>query len=188
MEQLSISTYSRRRALSWVVLALAAGLAWWVWPKALHTAAQAILATKEIKPGNRAPDFTLKNAKGDDVSLESYRGKVVLLNFWATWCGPCKTEIPWFIDLENQYAAKGFTVLGVSMDEDGWKVVNPYVASQKMNYPVLLGDEKVNRLFGGIDALPTTMVIGKDGRFAYIHYGLISKAEYNEEIRTLLKM
>jgi len=188
LEALSNSTYlkpqahSRRRALSWVVLAAAAGLAWWMWPKALHTAAQAILAAKEIKPGNRAPDFTLKNARGDSVSLGDYKGRVVLLNFWATWCGPCKTEIPWFVDLENRYSAKGFTVLGVSMDEDGWKVVSPYVAEHKMNYPVLLGDEHVNQLFGGIEALPTTMIIGKDGRFAYIHYGLVGKARYEQEI------
>ena len=157
-----------------------------MWPKALHTAAQAILAAKEIKPGNHAPDFTLKNAKGESVSLESFQGKVVLLNFWATWCGPCKTEMPWFIELQSQYAARGFTVLGVSMDEDGWKVVNPYVAEQKMNYPVLLADEHVNQLFGGIEALPTTLILGKDGRIAYIHYGLVSKAQYEKEILNAL--
>jgi peroxiredoxin len=168
------------------VLAGAGGLAWWMWPQALHTAAQAILEAKEIKPGNRAPDFTLKNAQGESASLESYKGKVVLLNFWATWCGPCKTEIPWFIELESKYGDQGFTVLGVSMDEDGWKAVTPYVAEHKMNYPVLLADEHVNRLFGGIEALPTTMVIDREGRFASIHYGLISKAEYENEIRRLM--
>ncbi len=174
---------ARRRAWSWIVLAAAAALAWWIWPKALHTAATAILESKEIKAGNGAPDFTLKNARGEAVSLESYRGKVVLLNFWATWCGPCKTEIPWFIDLQNRYGAREFTVLGVSMDEDGWKAVTPYVAAHGMNYPVLLGDEKVNQLFGGIEALPTTMIVDKDGKFAYIHYGLVSEAQYEREIQ-----
>lgn len=169
-----------------MVLAGAAAAAWWIWPKALHTAATAILESKEIKAGNAAPDFTLKDARGGSVSLASFEGKVVLLNFWATWCGPCKTEIPWFIELQNKYGARGFTVLGVSMDEEGWKVVTPYVAEHGMNYPVLLGDEKVNQLFGGIEALPTTMIVDRDGKFAYIHYGLVSAGQYEREIQDAL--
>ena len=99
-----------------------------VWPVVLHKAAQAIVASQEIGTSKTAPDFTLPDAKGERLRLADYKGKVVLLNFWATWCGPCKVEIPWFIEFQKQYQAKGFTVLGVSLDEDGWKVINPYVA------------------------------------------------------------
>jgi len=135
--------------------------------------------------GRPAPDFTL-NDGGRRLQLSSYRGKVVVLNFWATWCGPCKTEIPWFIDFEKEYGKKGFTVLGVSMDEDGWKAINPYVADHGINYPVVLANEEMNQKYGGIEALPTTLVIGRDGKVAYVHSGLIERQEYEKEIRQLL--
>jgi peroxiredoxin len=139
-----------------------------------------------VEPGKTAPDFVLSNSKGERLRLSAYKGKVVLLNFWATWCGPCKTEIPWFVDFETQFQTRGFTVLGVSMDEDGWKVINPYVADHKINYPIVLANEEVNELYGGIEALPTTLLIGKDGKVAFLHAGLISREEYEKEIRQLL--
>ncbi len=134
-----------------------------------------------------APDFTLRDASGAKVKLSDLRGKVVLLNFWATWCGPCVIEIPWFESFEQQYKSKGFEVVGVSMDEDGWKAVKPFVAEHKMNYPVLLGDDSVSQLYGGLDSLPTTFIIDRDGKFAFPpHIGLISKNEYISEIESLL--
>ncbi len=157
-----------------------------VWPLILHKAAQAIVASEEIGASKTAPDFTLPDAKGQRLRLADYKGKVVLLNFWATWCGPCKAEIPWFIEFQKEYQAKGFTVLGVSLDEDGWKVINPYAAEQKINYPVLLGNEEVNQLYGGIEALPTTLLIGRDGKIAYLHSGLVSQNQYKKEILQLL--
>src|SRR5258707_4017532 len=98
-----------------------------------------------------APDFTLMDAAGVSVKLSDYKGKVVLLNFWATWCGPCKLEIPWFIEFEKAYKDRGFATLGVSMDEDGWKAVKPFVAQKAMNYPVMVGDGRGAQLYGGID-------------------------------------
>jgi peroxiredoxin len=134
-----------------------------------------------------APDFTLKDASGAAVKLSDYRGKVVLLNFWATWCGPCKVEIPWFIDFEKQYKDRDFAVLGVSMDDDGWKSVKPYVADKKINYRVVIGSDEVTTLYGGVDSLPTTFIIDRDGRVASVHIGLVSKLTYQDEITKLLE-
>lgn len=140
-------------------------------------------AEKDRKP---APNFTLKDANGKSVSLADYKGKVVLLNFWATWCGPCALEIPWFEQFEQQYKSQGFAVLGVSMDDDGWSAVKPYVEEHKINYRVLLGNDSVSQLYGGLDALPTTFIIDREGNIAYPHVGLIGKNEYLSEIQSLL--
>jgi peroxiredoxin len=177
---------ARRYLLTAVVVACAAIAIWLVWPLAMHKAAQAIIAAREITVTKGAPDFTLKNSVGKRVSLSDFKGKVVVLNFWATWCGPCKTEIPWFEQFQQDWAARGFTVLGVSMDEDGWKAINPFVTEEHMNYPVLLADEEVNQKYGGIDALPTTFLIGRDGKVAFVHSGLAPRGEYEKEIRSLL--
>jgi peroxiredoxin len=134
-----------------------------------------------------APEFTLTDSNGAKVKLSDYKGKVVLLNFWATWCGPCALEIPWFIEFEQQYKAKGFAVLGVSMDDEGWNVVKPYIAEHKLNYRVLLGNDSVSQLYGGLDALPTTYIIDRDGKVAFpAHVGLINKSEYVQEVQSLL--
>ena len=133
-----------------------------------------------------APDFTLKDASGKTLKLSEYRGKVVLLNFWATWCGPCKIEIPWFIDFQQQYKDRDFAVLGVSLDDDGWKSVKPYVEEKKINYRVVIGTEELSALYGGVDSLPTTFMIDRSGRIASTHLGLVSKSEYLTEIQDLL--
>jgi peroxiredoxin len=177
---------ARRRVLTGIVIACVAAGCYLLWPMVLHRAARAIVESREVKAGKPAPDFTLKDAKGDRLRLADYKGKVVLLNFWATWCGPCKTEIPWFVDFEKQFQSRGFTVLGVSMDEDGWKVINPYVAEHKINYPIVLANEEVNEAYGGIEALPTTLILGRDGKVRFLHSGLISRADYEKEIRQLL--
>ena len=134
-----------------------------------------------------APDFTLTDANGTPVKLSDYRGKVVILNFWATWCGPCRIEIPWFEEFEQEYKSKGLEIIGVAMDDDGWSAIKPYIAEHKMNYRVLLGNDSVSQLYGGVDAMPTTFMIGRDGRFAFEpHIGLAGKDEYLSEIQSLL--
>jgi len=134
-----------------------------------------------------APNFSLKDADGRTVQLSDYRGKVVLLNFWATWCDPCRYEIPWFIEFERQHKGQGFAVVGVSMDEDGWQAVKPFISELGINYRILLGDDKVSQLFGGVDALPTSFVIDRDGRIAAVYVGLASKSSYENDLQKLFE-
>lgn len=138
---------------------------------------------KDRKP---APAFTLKDSDGKPVRLSDFKGKVVLLNFWATWCGPCKIEIPWFIDFEQKYKDRGFAVIGVSMDEEGWEVVKPYIARNRVNYRIVVGDDKIAQDYGGVESLPTTFLIDKTGAIAKTHVGLVSKSDYENEILQLL--
>lgn len=144
-------------------------------------------AVKTEKDRKAAPAFTLKDSNGKSVSLADYKGKVVLLNFWATWCGPCKIEIPWFIEFEQKYKDQGFAVLGVAMDEEGWDVVKPYLTKKKINYRTLLGNDSVGALYGGVDSLPTTFIIDRNGKIASVHVGLVSKNDYVHEIQQLVQ-
>jgi peroxiredoxin len=133
-----------------------------------------------------APNFILNDASGRPVQLSSYKGKVVILNFWATWCGGCKVEIPWFIDFQQAYSGRGFQVLGVSFDDDGWKLVKPFIAAKGVNYPVMIGDSHTAALYGGVEALPVSFMIDKSSRIAATHLGVVSKSDYQAEIEKLL--
>lgn len=144
-------------------------------------------AVKPEKDRKRAPDFSLKDASGATVKLSDYKGKVVLLDFWATWCGPCKIEIPWFMEFEQTYKSRGFAVLGISMDEDGWDIVKPYIQERKINYRVLLGNDEAGQLYGGVDSLPTSFLIDRSGKIARVHVGLeTGKDGFKNEILALL--
>src|SRR5579863_4600114 len=138
------------------------------------------------KDRRSAPDFALTDATGASIQLSGYKGKVVLLNFWATWCGPCKVEIPWFVEFEKTYGNRGFAVLGVSLDEDGWTAVKPYIEQKKVNYRVVVDNGATAKKFGGVEALPTTLLIDRDGKIAAEHVGLTSKSTYEDQIEQLL--
>jgi cytochrome c biogenesis protein CcmG/thiol:disulfide interchange protein DsbE len=140
-------------------------------------------AVEEPRP---APDFALPDAQGNEVKLSDLKGKVVLLNFWATWCGPCKIEMPWFVEFQRDYKDKGFAVVAVSLDEEGWEVVKPFAEDLKLNFPVVVGDDELADKFGGIAALPTTFIIDKEGKITATHTGLVSKSDYKDEIESLL--
>lgn len=133
-----------------------------------------------------APDFRLKDIDGNTVRLSDLRGKAVVLNFWATWCPPCKEEIPWFIDLQNKYGSQGLQIVGVSMDEGGKDAVVPFAKQMGINYKVLLGTPEVGDLYGGVNALPTTFYIGRDGKVLEYVPGLIGHREVEDNIKAAL--
>jgi len=132
-------------------------------------------------------NFTLKDINGKDVKLSSLKGKVVLLDFWATWCEPCKLEIPWFAEFQSKYGARGFQAVGVSVDDPVEKL-KPYVAKFKMNYPVLLGlnHDDIQNAYGPLWGIPVTALISRDGKLCAKHSGMSSKQNFQKEIETLL--
>jgi peroxiredoxin len=144
-------------------------------------------AVKPNKERKSAPDFALKDADGKVVHLTDYRGKVVLLDFWATWCGPCRIEIPWFMEMQRKNKDKGFEVVGVAMDDEGWEAVKPFLQELSVNYRVVMGNDAVAQAYGGVDALPTTFLIDREGKIAAIHMGLASKRDFEDGVQELLQ-
>ena len=137
--------------------------------------------------GQPAPDFTLTDSAGSSVTLSAYKGKVVLLDFWATWCGGCKVEIPWYVEFQNKYRNDGLAAIGVSMDDDGWKSVKPFLEEHKLNYPVVIGNQDLASRYGGLPALPMTLLIDRDGKIAESHAGMVDKDAFEKKITTLLQ-
>ena len=138
------------------------------------------------KIGQPAPDFTLVDATGSPVKLSGLKGKVVLLDFWATWCTGCKVEIPWYMEFENKYGKDGLAAIGVSMDDDGWKSVKPFLQEHKLNYPVVIGTQEVANEYGGLPSLPMTLLIDRRGNIAESHAGMVNKDEFEKKIKALL--
>ncbi len=133
-----------------------------------------------------APKLVLQDSSGKTMDLAEYRGKTVLLDFWTTWCTGCKKEIPWFSEFQNTYDVKGFAVVGVSMDGDGWKVLKPFLAEHHVPYRMVLGNDLIARQYG-IQNLPYTFLIGRKGRIAAIYKeGLVDKDNVETNIKVLL--
>ena len=139
-----------------------------------------------IMKSSPAPDFTLESLDGKNLRLSDLRGKAVLLNFWATWCGPCKIETPWLVELQNQYGAQGLQVIGVAMDDSGKDDIAKFAKDMGVNYPVLLGKEAVGDAYGGVPALPETFFIGRDGKIVDKIIGLKGKSEIEDSIKKAL--
>ncbi|SRR5579871_2416793 len=160
-------------------------LAVMVWADHKFPAAGAPSAGTATKPVD-APTVTIKDLNDKDVTLQDYKGKVVLVNFWATWCEPCKAEIPLLIGFQQKYGPRGFTILGVSMDEEGKKAIDPFIEKERfdvggqkltMSYPILLGNDTIADKFGGILGLPTSMLYNRDGKRVRLFVGAISNPD-----------
>jgi cytochrome c biogenesis protein CcmG/thiol:disulfide interchange protein DsbE len=146
--------------------------------------------------GKPAPAFTLEDLSGKKVSLASYKGKALVINFWATWCAPCKLETPWLVELRNQYAAQGFEVLGVSADDidrgdpqklnDEKRAIARFVQEMHMPYPVLIDADSISKPYGGLDDLPTSFFVDRDGTVIAAQVGLTSKDEIERNIKKAL--
>ena len=133
-----------------------------------------------------APDFTLEALDGKNMSLSDLRGKAVLLNFWATWCSPCKVEMPWFVELQQEYGSQGLQIVGVAMDDSSKEDIAKFAKDMGVNYPVLLGKEAVGDAYGGVPALPESFFIGRDGKIVDKIIGLRGQGEIEDSIRKAL--
>jgi thiol-disulfide isomerase/thioredoxin len=183
----NVSTSARRsKVLIGAVLAVAlvAGLylvnRYWIAPA---------LRTQAMSSGDHpdAPSISLTDIGGKKLDLADYKGKVVVLDFWATWCGPCRIEIPGLVEMQDKYAKQGFSVIGISMDDEPGPVVEFY-KEFKMNYPVAVGNQRIGELYGGIFGLPTTYLIGRDGRIYAKHTGAVDSSVIEDEVQQLLAM
>ncbi len=199
-----------------VVLLILAVFAWAGWAnyeyrkqaaeKRLADAAHAELVAAAGDPqaalnpmiGKPAPAFSLQDLSGKKVSLADYKGKAVLVNFWATWCGPCKVETPWLVELRNEYAPRGFEILGISAegddlapnDKEGWAkekaAIGKFVQEEHMPYPVLIDGDSLSKPYGGLDAMPTSFFVDRSGKIVAATMGITSKDDIESNIKKAL--
>ncbi len=137
--------------------------------------------------GEPAPEFAREQMNGETFRLADHRGEIVVVNFWATWCPPCRKEIPGFIQLQKEFGAEGVTFVGVSLDETGFEAVRPYAEKMDINYPLVVGSDRLTRTYGGVRALPTSFVVGPEGTVQYARPGFLPEAELRRQLEPLLK-
>lgn len=197
-----------------ITLFILAALAWAGWAnweyrkqaaeRALASAAHAELVPAtagdvppEASPltGKPAPNFTLPDLSGKEVSLSSFKGKPLLINFWATWCAPCKIETPWLIELQNEYGSNGFQIIGISTegddlpasDKEGWArdkaAIAKFVKEEHMQYPVLINGDSLANAYGGLDAMPTSVYVDRSGKIVAVQLGITSKDDMEAKIK-----
>jgi thiol-disulfide isomerase/thioredoxin len=151
-----------------------------------HAARQSASIQPRITASAPAPDFSLESLDGSSLRLSDLRGKAVLLNFWATWCGPCKIEMPWFVELQKEYGPQGLQIVGVAMDDSSKEDIAKFAKEMGVNYPVLIGKEAVGDAYGGVPALPESFFIGRDGKIVDKIIGLKGKGEIEDSIKKAL--
>ena len=133
-----------------------------------------------------APDFTLQSTDGKTIRLSDFRGKAVLLNFWASYCAPCRIEMPWFVELQDRYAAEELQLVGVAMDDASPNDIEKFADELGVNYPILVGEDTVGEAYGGVQFLPSTFYIGRDGKVVDKVFGLKTRNEIEEDIKRAL--
>ena len=173
----------KRSPLALVVVAFAVALMLYF---GYHQARRNASSTPRITQSTVAPDFSLESLDGKTMRLSDLRGKAVLLNFWATWCSPCKIEMPWFVDFQKQYGSQGLQIVGVAMDDGSKEDIAKFAKDMGVNYPILIGKESVGDAYGGVPALPQSFLIGRDGKIVDKIVGLRGKAEIEDSIKKAL--
>jgi len=168
-----------------VIVAVAATIAVMLWV-GLRSARHRQNPSAAEMEGGPAPDFTLQSLEGTTVRLSDYRGKAVLLNFWATWCPPCKIEMPWFVELQKQYGPAGLQILGVAMDDGSPKEIAAFAKEMGVNYPVLIGKEAVGDAYGGIPYLPVSFFIDRNGKVVDKVLGLKGRGDIEGDVKKIL--
>jgi thiol-disulfide isomerase/thioredoxin len=149
--------------------------------------AETSAATPNAPAATDAPKWTLKDLDGKPVSSETFKGKVIVLDFWATWCGPCRMEIPGYVALQKKYGKEGVVMIGVSLDEKGPAVVKPFIAKYGVDYQIVMGDEAFANLFGGIEAIPTTFIIDRSGKIRDKKVGAEPTEDFEKRLLAVLK-
>jgi thiol-disulfide isomerase/thioredoxin len=172
-----------RNPLALIVVALVVTLGIYV---GYHKARANRELTQRLTQSSPAPDFSLQSLDGKIMRLSDFRGKAVLLNFWATWCGPCKIEMPWFVDLQKEYGSQGLQIVGVAMDDASKEDIAKFAKDMGVNYPILIGKEAVGDEYGGVPALPESFLIARDGKIVDKIIGLRGKAEIEDAIKKAL--
>lgn len=146
------------------------------------------LSSKAPEKGDMAPDFTLKILGENDktIQLSSLKGKGVVVNFWATWCEPCKIELPWLVELQKKYGPEGLQIIGVAADDSGEKTISTFAHKMGINYPILLGTDQVADQYGGLEGLPTSFFIDRSGKVVDVVIGIDSESRLEESIKRSL--
>ena len=176
----------RRDPVVLIVVAMVVALMLVFGFKLTRHSSQGVAAGNTQMKNGTAPDFTLQSLDGKTVRLSDFRGKPVVLNFWATWCGPCKIEMPWFVDLQKEYGPAGLQFLGVAMDDASTKDIAEFAESMKVNYPILIGKESVGDDYGGVQFLPETFYIDRNGKVVDKAFGLKGRGEIEDAIKKIL--
>lgn len=163
-------------------------LALWLFASATLCAFGQAAVSAALQSANQrksAPELRLRDSAGRTVKLRNYRGKIVVLDFWATWCHGCKEEIPWFAEFQRKYGTRGVSVVGVSLDDEGWKVVKPFMKSAGIPYTIVLGNQATAKEYG-IQSMPDTFLIDRNGRIAAKYPGLISREDVEANLHKML--